>query len=150
MRFNSLRTKVILIVSVVWFLAAGFFTFYQIRYSMHPMDEVLEDVSATREVVVRAYSDDGSYEDRGITDPDAVREICDTVLSLKLKVNRFKPLKGVVYELCFIVSDGETLDVIAVASESDLIDVTETTFRIKSEFEILEYARGLFAGASAN
>ena len=111
-------------------------------------DEVLEDLSDTREVVIRAYSDDGSYEERTVADPGEVREICDTVLALKMKVTRFKTLKNVVYEVRFVGTDGETIDTLAVAPGNDLVGITETTFRIKSDFDILEYARNLFAAAA--
>ena len=150
MRFNNLRSRVLLIVFVVYILVTVFYTFFQIRYGMHDADEVLEDLSDTREVVIRAYSDDGSYEERTVADPGEVREICDTVLALKMKVTRFKTLKNVVYEVCFVGTDGETIDTLAVAPGNDLVGITETTFRIKSDFDILEYARNLFAAAAAN
>ncbi len=150
MRFNNLRSRVLLIVVVVYIFVAVFYTFFQIRYGMHDADEVLEDISATREIVIRAYSDDGSYEDRTVADPDAVGRICDTFWSLKMKVIRFRTLKDVVYEVRFLGADGELTDTVAIAPENNVVGITGNTFRIKSEIGILEYVRGLYADASGN
>lgn len=150
MRFGNLSTKARILFFVVCCIVVFTGIFIKDRYSMHTMDEMLEDISATREIVIRAYSDDGSYEDRTVADPDAVGRICDTFWSLKMKVIRFRTLKDVVYEVRFFGADGELTDTVAIAPENNVVGISGNTFRIKSEIGILEYVRGLYADASGN
>ena len=111
----------------------------------------LEDLSQVTRIEIRAHSDaDQTYTDHVISGKEAVKDLCDTFSSLKLKkVNITKPLEGR-YEVRFFKSpDKKAVESFTVVS-SDVISTGSDLYKITSGEDLLKYLSEAVANAADN
>ena len=102
--------------------------------------DTLPDLSKAARIEIRVFSPtEQVYTDYTISDETAVREICDTLSSLKLKKIKLTEPLSQSFILTFYYPNGGRIGSVTLVFGHNVVDCGKTMYKIQNELDINDY-----------